>query len=60
VDNHIEYRLAPRRNSPPTPTEIIQAKDEEIAGLKRQLAEKDAEIARLTELLTAPSLATVQ
>jgi hypothetical protein len=36
----------------------LAAKDQEIADLKARIAEQDAEIERLTELLTAPSAST--
>jgi hypothetical protein len=35
------------------------ARDAEIADLRNKVAEQDLEIERLTELLTAPSLAMV-
>jgi hypothetical protein len=37
----------------------LAAKDAEIVDLKQRVAEQDAEIARLTELLAAPSPATI-
>ena len=57
--SEIEYRIEARWRSAPAPQVAAQdveiaARDREIVSLKNQIAEKDAEIERLTELLTAP------
>ena len=49
----IEYRLG--GNDPVLLSRLLAAKDQEIADLKNRIVEQDAEIARLMEMLTAPS-----
>jgi hypothetical protein len=50
----IEYRIG--GNDPALLSRLLAAKDEEIADLKARIAEQEAEIARLMEMLTAPSV----
>ena len=50
--SEIEYRI--RADGEAHLRRTLAARDREIVSLKNQIAEKDAEIERLTELLTAP------